>query len=64
LNRGTLGRGGACLELNQIFQIQKDFDRRMGWNSYEKCETQRETVVFFEHLTLVMVDELGEISRV
>lgn len=36
----------------------------MDWNSFEKCETPEEIVAFMEHFTLVMVDELGEISRV
>jgi len=36
----------------------------VDWNSFEKCETPEEIVAFMEHFTLVMVDELGEISRV
>ena len=36
----------------------------MGWNKYERCETPEEILAFMEHFTLVMVDELGEISRV
>lgn len=51
------------MELNQIFEVQRNFDRKVGWNQYEKCETPEEIVAFFEHFTLVMVDELGEISR-
>ena len=31
---------------------------------YEKCETPEEILDFMQHLILVMVDELGEISRV
>jgi hypothetical protein len=52
------------LELSQIFEIQKDFDTKIGWNRYEKCETLEELLNFFEHFIIVMVDELGEISRV
>lgn len=52
------------MELKQIFEIQRGFDRQMGWNGYERCETPKDIVSFMEHLTLVMVDELGEISRV
>ncbi|MDH5448479.1 MAG: dUTP diphosphatase [Candidatus Bathyarchaeota archaeon] len=52
------------MELKQIFEIQKSFDRQVDWNSFEKCETPEEIVAFMEHFTLVMVDELGEISRV
>jgi NTP pyrophosphatase (non-canonical NTP hydrolase) len=52
------------LKLSQLFEFQRSFDRKMGWNRYENCETPDDTVDFFEHFTLVMVDELGEISRV
>jgi len=31
------------MELKQIFEIQKTFDRRMGWNRYEKCKTQKKS---------------------
>jgi NTP pyrophosphatase (non-canonical NTP hydrolase) len=36
----------------------------MGWNIYEKCHTAEEKLKFWEHFVLVMVEELGEISRV
>ena len=52
------------MELSEVVQIQRNFDRQVGWNRYERCDTPEETVAFMEHLTLAMVDELGEISRV
>jgi len=52
------------LGLNQILDVQRSFDRKAGWNQYERCGTQEEIVAFMEHLTLKMIDELGEISRV
>jgi len=52
------------LELNQIFEFQKSFDRRMDWNRYEECETLEEIVAFMEHFALVVIDEPGEIYRV
>ncbi len=52
------------MELNQFFEIQKDVDRKMGWNKYERCRTHEEIMNFMEHFILVVVDELGEISRV
>jgi len=58
------GQGGSCLELNQIFEVQRSFDRQAGWNQYERCDTPEQIVAFMEHLTLKMIDELGEISRV
>jgi hypothetical protein len=58
------GQGGTCLELNQVFSVQRSFDRQAGWNQYERCDTPEEIVAFMEHLTLKMIDELGEISRI
>ena len=52
------------LELSEIFKIQNGFDRKTGWNTYEKCDTPEEVVAFMEHFTLAVVDELGELSRV
>ena len=36
----------------------------MGWNRYERCETTEEVLDFMQHFVLVMVEELGEFSRV
>jgi NTP pyrophosphatase (non-canonical NTP hydrolase) len=44
--------------------MQRDFDRKLWWNSYEKCRTPEDILRFMEHFVLVMVEELGEISRV
>jgi len=52
------------LELKQIFEVQKEFDRKLGWNAYEKCGTPEDALKFMEHFVLVMVEELGEISRI
>jgi hypothetical protein len=52
------------LEWQQFFEMQRDFDRKLGWNSYEKCRTPEDALRFMEQFVLVMVEELGEISRV
>jgi NTP pyrophosphatase (non-canonical NTP hydrolase) len=52
------------MELAQFFEVQRQFDRRLGWNTYENCNTPEETMLFMEHFVLVMVEELGEISRI
>ena len=52
------------MELKQVFEIQREFDRKFGWNTYEKCRTLEDSLRFMEHLVLVMVEELGEISRI
>jgi hypothetical protein len=49
------------MELKQVFELQKEFDRELGWNTYEICRTHEETLEFMEHFVLVMVEELGEI---
>ena len=51
------------LELKQIFEIQRKFDRQRGWNTYENCKTPEEIADFVEHFVVVMVEELGELSR-
>ena len=52
------------MELKQIFEMQRDFDRKLAWNTYEKCHTPEDALKFMEHFVLVMVEELGEISRI
>ena len=52
------------MDLKQIFEIQKTFDRKMGWNTYEKCETPEEILDFMKHYIMVTVEELGEICRI
>jgi hypothetical protein len=52
------------MELKQIFELQKQFERKLGWNTYEKCVATEEKLQFIEHFILVTVEELGEISRV
>lgn len=52
------------MELKQVFEVQKSFDRKLGWNTYENRRTPEEVLDFMEHFVLVTVEELGEISRV
>jgi len=52
------------LELKEIFEVQRNFDRKRGWNLYESCKTPEEILGFMQHFVLVMVEELGEVSRV
>jgi NTP pyrophosphatase (non-canonical NTP hydrolase) len=51
------------LDLKQLFEIQRSFDRKMGWNTYEKCRTPEDKLNFMEHFICVTVEELGEIAR-
>lgn len=52
------------MDLNEILELQRDFDRKRGWNRYEKCGTPQELLDFMQHFVLVMVEELGEVARV
>jgi len=52
------------LELKQIFELQRNFDRKMGWNHYEKCDTAEDIIDFMQHFVVVTVEELGEIARI
>jgi len=51
------------LNIKQLFEIQRDFDRKMGWNTYENCQTPEDVLNFMQYFVLVMVEELGEIAR-
>lgn len=52
------------MELKQIFELQRSFDRKMGWNRYEKCNTPKDIIDFMLHYVVVTVEELGEIARI
>ena len=51
------------MDVKELFEIQRDFDRRMGWNLYVRCNTPEDVISFMQHFVLVMVEELGEFSR-
>jgi NTP pyrophosphatase (non-canonical NTP hydrolase) len=51
------------LELKQLLEMQRNFDRKMGWNTYEKCRNPEDILDLMEHFVCVMVEELGEIAR-
>ncbi len=52
------------MDINEILELQRDFNRKRGWNRYEKCGTPEELLDFMQHFVLVMVEELGEVARV
>lgn len=51
------------MDLKQLSEMQRSFDRKMGWNTYEKCRSPEDILDFMEHFVCVMVEELGEIAR-
>ena len=52
------------MELKQLFELQREFDGKMGWDRYEKCKTPEEILAFMKHYIIVTVEELGEICRI
>ena len=53
------------MDLKEIFELQRNFDKKRGWNRYETSRgTPAEILDFMQHFVLVMVEELGEVSRV
>jgi len=53
----------STLDIKQLFEVQRNFDRQMSWNTYENCRTPEDTLKFMEHFVLIMVEELGEVAR-
>jgi len=51
------------LDIKQLFEMQRDFDRKMGWNTYENCQSPEDVLNFMQHFVVVMVEELGEVVR-
>ncbi len=51
------------MDVKELFEMQRCFDRKLGWNAYEKCQTPEDVLNFMEHFVVVMVEELGEIAR-
>jgi len=52
------------LELKQLSELQREFDRKIGWDRCEKCKTPEEILEFMKHYIIVTVEELGEICRI
>ena len=48
------------MELKQIFEVQRNFDRKMGWNKYEECNTPEAVLDFMQHFMRGTVEEKGE----
>jgi NTP pyrophosphatase (non-canonical NTP hydrolase) len=54
---------GDIIGTQTDFRDSKEFRSAKGWNNYEDCKTPEEIADFVEHFVVVMVEELGELSR-
>ncbi len=50
-------------DLNSIFDYQKEFDRKLGWNVYENLSTDGKTVDYMQLTVLKFSEEVGEIAQ-
>jgi NTP pyrophosphatase (non-canonical NTP hydrolase) len=49
--------------LKSIFDYQKEFDRKLGWNIYENLSTEQDIVDYMQLTVLKFSEEVGEIAQ-
>lgn len=49
--------------LKHIFNYQREFDRKLGWNVYEKLSTTKDIVDYMQLTVLKFTEEVGEIAQ-
>ena len=50
-------------EMKQIFDYQRAFDRKLGWNIYEKLSNEKDIVDYMQLTVLKFSEEVGEIAQ-
>jgi len=50
-------------DLKSIFNYQREFDRKLGWNIYENLSTEQEIVDYMQLTVLKFSEEVGEIAQ-
>ncbi len=50
-------------ELKQIFDYQRAFDRKLGWNVYEHLSSEKDIVDYMQLTVLKFSEEVGEIAQ-
>jgi len=50
-------------ELKHIFDYQREFDRKLGWNIYENLSTEKDIVDYMQLTVLKFSEEVGEIAQ-
>lgn len=51
----------SCLE--HIFDYQREFDRRLGWNAYENLSNEQQVVSYMQLTVLKLAEEVGEVAQ-
>jgi len=49
--------------LKHIFDYQREFDRKLGWNVYENLSTTQDVVDYMQLTVLKFTEEVGEIAQ-
>lgn len=49
--------------LKHIFDYQREFDRKLGWNVYENLSTTQDIVDYMQLTVLKFTEEVGEIAQ-
>jgi len=49
--------------LKHIFNRQREFDRKLGWNIYENLSTTKDIVDYMQLTVLKFTEEVGEIAQ-
>jgi NTP pyrophosphatase (non-canonical NTP hydrolase) len=50
-------------DLKRIFDYQREFDRKLGWNVYENLPTERDVVDYMQLTVLKFSEEIGELAQ-
>jgi NTP pyrophosphatase (non-canonical NTP hydrolase) len=49
--------------LDQIYNHQREFDRKLGWNVYEDLSTDQDVANYMQLTVLKFSEEVGEIAQ-
>jgi len=49
--------------LKRIFDYQREFDRKLGWNVYEGLSTEKDVIEYLQLTVLKFAEEVGEIAQ-
>ncbi|MFX1513885.1 MAG: hypothetical protein ACFFCQ_14975 [Promethearchaeota archaeon] len=50
-------------DLSSIFDYQREFDRKLGWNVYEDLLTEQDLLDYMQLTVLKFTEEVGEIAQ-
>ena len=50
-------------DLKYIFDYQREFDRKLGWNIYENLSTEQDIVDYMQLTVIKFTEEIGELAQ-